>query len=149
MSLPLVSVGALAACWAVTPFLRKYASASLNYQEFVLVNHFVLTLLFSALLVYYLYSGTVRLNSLGGMKGREVAYLVAGACLSVAGTLLFVYLLQRGEASSVLMWAQPASVILAVGIGYAFFMESPDPRTILGCALILGGLVTVSSAKEE
>ena len=87
---------------------------------------------------------TAKLTSL---DRKEWLYIASGVVLTFIGTFLFIWLLQQHDASSVILWAQPASMILAVCFGYFFFEEGINSPKVWGCAIIALGLFVLSKAK--
>jgi len=74
---------------------------------------------------------------------RALAFLVLSALATGASWLCYYRALQLGPASKVAP-VDKLGVVFAVVLALVFLREAPDPKTIAGTALIVGGAVVMA-----
>lgn len=139
--------GVLAVCWAINPFLRKRGSSKLNYKEFAVLNHFILTILFIVVTVFMIYRNHVEIKCFKRLSTQDWAYILSGSIATLIATFIFIYLLQIENASNVIFFSQPVSLILTVLFGYLFFSEGVTSTKLWACGIILIGVYILNKNK--
>ena len=129
------------------PFMKKIACKNINANEYLLLNHILLTIVVILYASYLFYYNKCNVNCLKKMSRKEIIYAIIAAITSIIGALVFITLIQREEITFLLPNIQPIVLLLGAIIGYLIFKETMNKEKILGIILIILGAVIINFNK--
>ena len=131
-------------CWTANPFLKKVVSKKFKPNEFMLINHFVISSMMLSYLAYLVYNKEFSFNCMQKLDKKDFMYLVVGSVTTILGSLFLIKLLSEYEASYIIPHLQPIVIILTILMGYFLFNEEVNRNKIMGIMLILFGLFLIN-----
>ena len=130
--------------WTANPFLKKLVSKKFKSNEFMLINHFVISSMMLSYLVYLLYTKEFNFNCMQRLDKKDFFYLVLGGITTIVGSLIMIKLLSEYDASYIIPHLQPVVIVLTILSGYFIFNEELNKQKVLGILLILSGLTVIN-----
>lgn len=128
-----------AICWGVAPVAAKIALSEVSPVVGMGVRSILAA---SVVTIWLIVTGHYRLLSY--VDGSTMAWLVVEAALAtVVGDALYFYALQQGAAGQIgtIMASSPIVTLVAADL---LLGESTTPKTLLGAALVVAGLILVA-----
>ena len=99
--------------FVLNPFMKKKAIGSLNPQEFLILNHILITLLI-IIYAFYLYSYNIcDLYCYRRLSTEELIWGVGASIASIIGSVAFIMLIQKEDVTFIMPNIQPIIIILA------------------------------------
>lgn len=133
--------------FSLNPFMKKTASKNLNSNEYLIINHILLTIVVILYAFYLFYHNKCDRNFYKKMSRKEIIWAILAAVTSIIGALAFITLIQKEEISFILPNIHPIVLILAVIVGYFIFNETMNSGKLLGIIFIVVGAVLINYNK--
>ena len=77
------------------------------------------------------------------LTGRHIGFLALSAAFTAASWVCYYRAIQAGDVGTVSV-IDKASLPVAVGLAWLLLGETPAPRLLLGCGLVVAGLVVAT-----
>jgi drug/metabolite transporter (DMT)-like permease len=128
-----------AVVWALTGVVTKGLSKNVRPTHIVAAQVWIG-------LAFLLIVGFVigQTDELTHVQLRSALFLVGGALVNTAGSLVFWFALSRGTVSTVYPTTQSIFISISVLAGWLFLGDSPTAGVIGGAALIIGGVILLN-----
>ena len=136
-------------CWTLNPFIKKQVMKKMDPNEYLIMNHSVVTIILVFYLVYLLKKKKCDFNCIKQLTGGDLGLLLIGGITTILATLMLVYLVSTSEVSYVIGNVQPIVIALSIMLGYLFFKEKLGLTKVLGLSFIIVGLVLINKAKSQ
>ena len=136
-------------CWTLNPFIKKQVMKKMDPNEYLIMNHSVVTIILVFYLVYLLKKNKCDFNCIKQLTGGDLGLLLIGGITTILATLMLVYLVSTSEVSYVIGNVQPIVIALSIMLGYLFFKEKLGLTKVLGLSFIIVGLVLINKAKSQ
>jgi uncharacterized membrane protein len=136
-------------CWTLNPFIKKQVMKKMDPNEYLIMNHSVVTIILVFYLVYLLKKKKCDFNCIKQLTGGDLGLLLIGGITTILATLMLVYLVSTSEVSYVMGNVQPIVIALSIMLGYLFFKEKLGLTKVLGLSFIIVGLVLINKAKSQ
>lgn len=136
-------------CWTINPFLKKTIAKKMKPEEYMILNHFTISIIMISYLVYLLKKKKFDTQCIRKLEYKELGLLVLASVSTIIGSLVVTYLLQKYDASYIIPNLQPIVIILTILIGYFLYKESLDSKKISGVLCIVAGLFLINLSKQE
>lgn len=136
-------------CWTLNPFIKKQVMKKMDPNEYLIMNHSVVTIILVFYLVYLLKKKKCDFNCIKQLSGGDLGLLLIGGITTILATLMLVYLVSTSEVSYVIGNVQPIVIALSIMLGYLFFKEKLGLTKVLGLSFIIVGLVLINKAKSQ
>ena len=136
-------------CWTLNPFIKKQVMKKMDPNEYLIMNHSVVTIILVFYLVYLLKKKKCDFNCIKQLTGGDLGLLLIGGITTILATLMLVYLVSTSEVSYVIGNVQPIVIALSIILGYLFFKEKLGLTKVLGLSFIIVGLVLINKAKSQ
>ena len=133
--------------FSLNPFMKKKASKNLTSNEYLLVNHVLLTIVVILYALYLFYNKSCDPNCYKKMTPKQMLWASIAAVTSIIGALVFITLIQREEISFILPNIQPIVLIIAALVGYLIFNEDMSYEKIIGIVLVIVGALLINHSK--
>ncbi len=133
--------------FSLNPFMKKKAAKNLTSNEYLLVNHILLTIVVILYALYLFYNKSCDPNCYKKMTPKQMLWASIAAVTSVIGALVFINLIQREEISFILPNIQPIVLIIAALVGYFIFNENMSFEKVLGIILVIIGALLINHSK--
>jgi len=118
-------------------------------NEYLIMNHSVVTIILVFYLVYLLKKKKCDFNCIKQLTRGDLGLLLIGGITTILATLMLVYLVSTSEVSYVIGNVQPIVIALSIMLGYLFFKEKLGLTKVLGLSFIIVGLVLINKAKSQ
>jgi uncharacterized membrane protein len=129
------------------PFLKKNASVNLNPDEYLLINHFLITIIIILYAIYLISYNKCDLNCLKKLNYKEILWSIIAAITTVMGSIALIILIQREEISFIMPNVQPIVILIGAVVGYLIFNESMRTMKVFGILLIILGAFMINYDK--
>ena len=140
-------IGLVILSFVLNPFMKKKAIGSLNPQEFLILNHILITLLI-IIYAFYLYSYSIcDLYCYRKLSTEELIWGVGASIASIIGSVAFIMLIQKEEVTFIMPNIQPIIIILASIFGYFLFKENMGKYKFIGIIMIIIGSISINYDK--
>ena len=136
-------------CWTLNPFIKKAVMKKMDANEYLIMNHSVVTIILVFYLIYLLKREKCDFKCIQNLGKRDYSLLVIGGITTILATLMLLYLVSSSEVSYVIGNVQPIVIALSIILGYLFFKESLGVTKIIGLSFIILGLFIVNKSKME
>lgn len=136
-------------CWTLNPFIKKLVMKKMDANEYLIMNHSVVTIILVFYGIYLLKKKKCDFNCIQKLSGGDMGLLVIGGITTILSTLMLVYLVSSTEVSYVMGNVQPIVISLSIILGYLFFKEKLGLTKLLGLTFIIVGLVLINKAKID
>lgn len=136
-------------CWTLNPFIKKLVMKKMDPNEYLIMNHSVVTIILVFYLVYLLKKKKCDFNCIKQLTRGDLGLLLIGGITTILATLMLVYLVSTSEVSYVIGNVQPIVIALSIMLGYLFFKEKLGLTKVLGLSFIIVGLVLINKAKSQ
>lgn len=136
-------------CWTLNPFIKKLVMKKMDANEYLIMNHSVVTIILVFYLIYLLKKKKCDFNCVQKLSGGDMGLLVIGGITTILATLMLLYLVSTSEVSYVIGNVQPIVISLSIILGYLFFKEKLGLTKLLGLIFIIVGLVLINKAKSQ
>ena len=136
-------------CWTINPFLKKTIAKKMKPEEYMILNHFTISIIMISYLIYLLQKKQFDTKCIRKLEYREICLLVIASISTIVGSLIVTYLLQTYDASYIIPNLQPMVIILTILIGYFIYKETLDSKKISGVLCIVAGLFLINLSKQE
>ena len=136
-------------CWTLNPFIKKLVMKKMDPNEYLIMNHSVVTIILVFYLVYLLKKKKCDFNCIKQLTGGDLGLLLIGGITTILATLMLVYLVSTSEVSYVIGNVQPIVIALSIMLGYLFFKEKLGLTKVIGLSFIIVGLVLINKAKSQ
>jgi uncharacterized membrane protein len=136
-------------CWTLNPFIKKQVMKKMDPNEYLIMNHSVVTIILVFYLVYLLKKKKCDFNCIKQLTRGDLGLLLIGGITTILATLMLVYLVSTSEVSYVIGNVQPIVIALSIMLGYLFFKEKLGLTKVLGLSFIIVGLVLINKAKSQ
>ena len=107
-------------------------------------NHFLCSILIIIYFMYLFYNRQCSVKCLKNLSKFDLMYSVVGALLTVISSIALIKLLKENEATFIMPQIQPIVIFLTLLIGLFIFKEDLNNFKILGCILIILGLLIIN-----
>lgn len=135
-------------CWTLNPFIKKAVMKKIDANEYLLINHSIITILLLFYFVYLLKKKKCDVNCIKSLSKNDLALVFLGGVTTVLSTLMLLYLVQSSEVSYVMSHVQPIVILLSFILGYFIFKESLTIQKGIGGILIIAGLLAFNYKKK-
>ena len=140
-------IGLVILSFVLNPFMKKKAIGSLNPQEFLILNHILITLLI-IIYAFYLYSYSIcDLYCYRKLSTEELIWGVGASIASIIGSVAFIMLIQKEEITFIMPNIQPIIIILASIFGFFLFKEKMGKYKLMGIIMIIMGSISINYDK--
>ena len=129
------------------PFLKKKMIGKLNPHEYLLLNHFLITIIIVLYGIYLLSYGSCDINCLKKLNYNDILWAIIAGITTVIGSIVFIILIQREEITFIMPNVQPIVILLGALIGYYLFNESMHTMKVFGILLIIVGAFMINYDK--
>ena len=129
------------------PFLKKKLVEKLNPHEYLLLNHFLVTIIIIIYGIYLFSNGYSNINSLKKLNYINIFWAIIAGIIVVIGSVVFIILIAREEITFIMPNVQPIVILLGAVIGYYLFNESMSTLKVLGILLIVIGAFMINYEK--
>ena len=136
-------------CWTLNPFIKKMVMKKMDANEYLIMNHSVITIILIFYLIYLLKKKKCDFKCIQQMGKKDFSLLLLGGIITILATLMLVYLVSSSEVSYIIGNVQPIVILLSVVLGYLFFKESLGFTKLLGLGFIILGLLILNSSKKK
>lgn len=133
--------------FVLNPFIKKQASKNLGSNEYLLINHFLITVLVVLYASYLFYFKKCDTDCIKKMTSKEILWSIAAAVTGIIGSLVLIMLVQRDEVSFIMPNVQPIVILIGSIIGYFVFKESMGLFKTIGILLIVCGAFCINYDK--
>ena len=137
--------------WTVNPFLKKFSSEKIGFNEFLLLSAVVY---FVFILIFYIYDcrinhKKVNFNNISNLNRKDLTIAILVNISWVIGVLLFLKLINSSEISYLIPQVQCIIIALTFIIGYLVFNESFSIHKALGIFFIILGILFINMKKNN
>jgi uncharacterized membrane protein len=129
------------------PFLKKKVLGKFNAHEYLLFNHFLITIIIIIYGIYLLSYGSCDLNCLKKLNYEDIFWAILAGVTTVIGSIVFIILIEREEITFIIPNVQPIIILLSAIIGYYLFNESMRSMKVFGILLIILGAFMINYDK--
>lgn len=129
------------------PFVKKKAMGNLDSNEFVLLNHFLMTLFIIIFALYLLYNKKYNINNLQKLSKLNIFWCIISALISFVAIVVFTRSLKEEEITFMIPSILPIVIALTAIIGYTMFNETMGKFKIIGILLIIFGTISINYDK--
>lgn len=136
-------------CWTLNPFIKKMVMKKMDANEYLIMNHSVITIILIFYLIYLLKRKKCDFKCIQAMGKKEMSLLILGGVITILATLMLLYLVSTSEVSYVIGNVQSIVIFLSVVLGYLFFKESLSTTKIVGLGFIVVGLFLLNKSKKN
>ena len=136
-------------CWTLNPFVKKLLMKKMDGNEYLILNHSVVTIILVFYLIYLLKKKKCDFQCIKSLSGSDLGLLTLGAVTTILSTLMLVYLVASTEVSYVLGTVQPIVISLSVILGFLLFKEKISVIKLSGLGFIIVGLLLLNKAKHQ
>lgn len=126
------------------PFLKKKLVEKLNPHEYLLLNHFLVTIIIIIYGIYLFSNGYSNINSLKKLNYINIFWAIIAGIIVVIGSVVFIILIAREEITFIMPNVQPIVILLGAVIGYYLFNESMNTIKVSGILLIVIGAFMIN-----
>ena len=126
------------------PFLKKKFVEKLNPHEYLLLNHFLVTIIIIIYGIYLFSNGYSNINSLKKLNYINIFWAIIAGIIVVIGSVVFIILIAREEITFIMPNVQPIVILLGAVIGYYLFNESMNTIKVSGILLIVIGAFMIN-----
>lgn len=119
----------------------------LNPHEYLLLNHFLVTIIIIIYGIYLFSNGYSNINSLKKLNYINIFWAIIAGITVVIGSVAFIILIDREEITFIMPNVQPIVILLGAVIGYYLFNESMNTIKVLGILLIVIGAFMINYEK--
>ena len=78
-------------CWTINPFLKKVVSKKMNAEEFMLLNHFIISSIMIIYLIYLVSNGKVSRKCIQNLKDSGICGKLFWAKMVSSKDLFFCF----------------------------------------------------------
>ena len=136
-------------CWTLNPFIKKMVMKKMDANEYLIMNHSVITIILIFYLIYLLKRKKCDFKCIQAMGKKDMSLLILGGVITILATLMLLYLVSTSEVSYVIGNVQSIVISLSVILGYLFFKESLTTLKIAGLGFIIVGLFLLNKSKKN
>ena len=136
-------------CWTLNPFVKKLLMKKMDGNEYLILNHSVVTIILVFYLIYLLKKKKCDFQCIKSLNRSDLGLLTLGAVTTILSTLMLVYLVASTEVSYVLGTVQPIVISLSVILGFLLFKEKISVIKLSGLGFIIVGLLLLNKAKHQ
>lgn len=129
------------------PFMKKKAAISLSATEFLIFNHFLITILLILYILLMIFSNKLNIKFYNKLSYKEIYWCLFASIISIIGSLAFIYLLQNEDVTFIMPNIQPIVLILTAIFGYLIFKEKIGLYKMIGYILIILGFLFINYEK--
>lgn len=129
------------------PFLKKKMIEKLNPHEYLLLNHFLVTIIIIIYGIYLFSNGYSDISSLKRLNYYDIFLAIIAGISVVIGIVAFIILIDREEITFIMPNVQPIVILLGAIIGYYLFNESMNTMKVFGILLIIVGAFMINYGK--
>lgn len=137
--------------FVLNPFVKKKAMGNLDSNEFVLLNHFLMTLMIILFAIYLLYNNKYNnkynINNLRKLSKINIFWCIISAIISFIAIVVFTRSLKKEEITFMIPSILPIVIALTTIIGYIVFNETMGKFKIIGILLIILGTIFINYDK--
>lgn len=133
--------------FVINPFLKKTAANNIGANEYMIINHVLITLLIILYAVYLFYYNKCDLTCLKKFSKKQILFAVLAAATSIFGSIALIMLIQRDEVTFIIPNVQPIVIMLGALLGYFFFSESMGSYKVIGIILVVVGALFINYDK--
>ena len=133
-------------CWTLNPFIKKSVLKNdrITTDEYFIINHFVITLLFIGYFIYLYKNKKGSPNCIARIDRYDALYIILGAVTSILGARLLLAIIKQNDVSYMVAHIQPLVILMTFLIGYFFFTESINIYRIIGGGLVIVGIILLN-----
>ncbi len=140
-------MGILIFSFVLNPFFKKKASKGLGSNEYLLINHLIITLLIILYAIYLFSYNKCDMNCVRSLDKGRATWAVFAGVTSVIGAIVLIKLVQRDEITFIIPNVQPLVILIGALIGYYIFNESMRSYKVLGIFLVILGAIFINIDK--
>jgi uncharacterized membrane protein len=129
------------------PFIKKKVIEKMNSHEYLLFNHFLITMIIIIYGIYLLSYGSCDFNCLKKLNYNDILWAILAGITTVIGSIVFIILISREEITFIMPNVQPIVILLGAVIGYYLFDESMHSIKVFGIVLIVLGAFMINYDK--
>lgn len=149
MNLVFIYIFIVVLCWTLNPFIKKRVLNKLNANEYLIVNHMIVTL-FILLYFYYIFKNNkCDINCLKKLDKYDLLLIIIGGVTTILGSFLLMNLINNTDVSYAIAHIQPIVISLTIILGFVFFNEKITYSKVIGIILVITGLIIINSKKLD
>ena len=133
--------------FVLNPFFKKKASKGMGSNEYLLINHLIITSLIILYSIYLFTYNKCDINCLRKIDKSRIMWGIFAGITSVIGALVLIKLLQRDEITFIMPNVQPLVILIGALIGYYIFNESMRSYKMIGIFLVILGAIFINIDK--
>lgn len=133
--------------FVLNPFLKKKAAKGIGSNEYLIINHILITILVFIYAGYLFYNNKCDLNCLKKMNNTQLIWAILAAFTSLIGAIVLIMLITKNEVTFIIPNVQPIVMVVGAILGYFLFKESMRFYKILGIFLVVLGAVCINIDK--
>ena len=130
------------------PFFKKKASKNITSQEYLIINHTLVTILIVIYFIYLLYNNKCDWRCFSKLSKTEYLWAVGSAVIGVAGAIILVSLIKRDEITFFIPNVQALVIIVGAVVGYFLFQESMNIYKGIGILLAAAGVFMMNYGRH-
>lgn len=140
MKIFLITILVLA--WTLNPFFKKYVSKDLSTNEYIFLNHTIITVIFIFYFIYLISTSKVDVVSIPKkMSEKQLGCGLLGALNTIIASIVLIRLVSNYDVSDLIPKLQPIVIVLSVLIGVVVFKDNISIHKWASIALIVAGLL--------
>lgn len=144
-----VLLAVLVICFTLNPFMKKRASGKLNSNEYMILNHALITILIVIYFIYIFKTNKCDINCLKKLDKGDMYWAIGAAISGIVGSLILIMLIKREDVTFIMPQVQPIVIALGLLIGYFVFKEKITTLKIIGTVMIIGGVFVLNWDKRR
>ena len=133
--------------FVLNPFLKKKAAKGIDANEYMIINHVLISVLVFIYAGYLIYNNKCDLNCFKKMNNTQLLWASLAALTSLIGAIVLIMLLTKNEVTFIIPNVQPMVMIVGAILGYLLFQESMRFYKILGIFLVVLGAICINIDK--
>lgn len=126
--------------WGIAPFFKKIASKNLETNEYLILNHCMITIILIVFVIYLLMSKKCSIDCIKKMNTPEIIMLIIGGFIGVFSSICLIHLIKNYDINMVMPYLQPLVIIATAIFGY-LFKEQISREQLIGFAIIILGII--------
>jgi uncharacterized membrane protein len=131
------------------PFFKKKAVKNIKANEYLIINHILITTLVLIYASYLFYNNQCDLSCFTEMSKTQMTWAMLAALTSLIGAMALIMLVSRDEVTFIMPNVQPLVLLIGAIIGYFIFKESMRFYKMLGIFLVVIGAVFINIDKIQ
>jgi len=130
--------------WGFNPLLKKKASQNMGTNEYMLINHLLITGFFALYSGFLFYNKKYNIKSIKNINKECMLFCILGALATALSTIMFVNIIKNYNISDIMPYIQAAVIILIGVTGYIFLKEKFNKYKIIGYIFIIIGIIVAN-----